>query len=298
MTDTTTDTVQQLYRPGVLHRIDPIQNPAPLVFDIPRSGRDYPNDFRSPAGFHEVKSSISMYVEELYNQAPEHGASWLFACFPNAYIDANRHERDIDPGLIDGTLEDPFEPTEKSQLGVGLIHRFCDLTCAPLQQEPLTVADLRRRLEEFYWPYHHELAAIIRDMREKTGVAFHVSCHSMASVARTVSHDAGTPRSDFDIGDGRGVTCGQGFVDTVMTFLKGFGYDVTYNKHFAGAESIHKHSDPANGVQSLQIETRRGLYMDEATYEKRPDFETIRGHLGQLAAHLADYARQNSRREE
>ncbi|MEE8305309.1 MAG: N-formylglutamate amidohydrolase [Candidatus Tectomicrobia bacterium] len=295
MIGTTTDRVKQIYKPGVLHRMDPLRNSAPLVFDIPRSGRDYPNDFRSPAGFNEVKSSISMYVEELYNQVPEHGAVWLFACFPNAFIDTNRHERDIDPELIDGKLEEPFEPTEKSKLGVGLIHRFCDLTGAPLQQEPLTVADLRQRLDGFYWPYHHELAAITRDMREQTGVAFHCSCHSMASVARPVSHDAGQLRSDFDIGDGHGRTCDRAFVDTVMNVLSGFGYEVPYNKHFAGAECIHKHSDPANGVQSLQIETRRGLYMNETTYEKGSDFETVRGHLGQLAAHLADYAQQNTR---
>jgi hypothetical protein len=123
-----TDIAKHLYRPGILYRIDPSHNPAPLVFDIPRSGREYPNDFRSPAAFNEVKSSISMYVEELYNQAPKNGACWLFACFPNAYIDANRHARDIDPALIDGELETPFEPTEKSKFGVGLIHRVCDLT--------------------------------------------------------------------------------------------------------------------------------------------------------------------------
>ena len=200
MSDIAKEIVRHSYRPGVLHRINPLRNQAPLVFDIPRSGRDYPNDFRSPARFNELKSSISMYVEELYNQAPEYGATWLFACFPNAYIDANRHEYDIDPELIDGELEEPFEPSEKSRHGVGLIHRRCDLTGAPLQQAPLSIADLRRRLHQFYWPYHHELAAILRDMREWAGVAYHVSCHSMASVARPVSHDAGLPRSDFDIG--------------------------------------------------------------------------------------------------
>jgi len=189
----------------------------------------------------------------------------------------------------------PASPTEKSKLGVGLIHRFCDLTGAPLQREPLTVADLRRRLDGFYWPYHNELATILGRMREKAGVAFHVSCHSMASVARPVSRDAGEPRSDFDIGDGHGVTSGRAFVDTVFEFLSDLGYDVTINRHFAGAESIHKHGDPPRGVHSLQIETRRGLYMNETSYEKRSDFETMRGHLGQLTAHLARYARQNSR---
>lgn len=286
----------QTYRPGVFHRVDPVQDPAPLVFDIPRSGRDYPNDFRSPAGFNEVKSSISMYVEELFNRAPEHGATWLYACFPNAYIDANRHENDIDPALVDGAPNEPFAPTEKSEFGVGLIHSVCDATKAPLQQTPLSVADVRGRLDGYYWPYHNELAAILTGMRARSGFAYHVSCHSMASVARTVSKDAGTPRSDFDIGDRHGETCSRDFVDTVQAFLNGLGYDVTVNKHFAGAECIRKHGDPAGGVHSLQIETRRGLYMDEETYEKLPGFETVRGHLSQLATHLAEFARSNSSR--
>ncbi|MDD9903157.1 MAG: N-formylglutamate amidohydrolase [Rhodospirillaceae bacterium] len=286
MSDTT-----EHYRPGVLHRIAPAGDGAPLVFDIPRSGHDYPNDFRSPAGFNEVKSSISMYVNELFDQAPMHGATWLYACFPNAYIDANRHESDIDPALIDGTLDTTFEPTEKSEFGVGLIHRVCDGTGAPLQQLPISTRDLRRRLEEFYWPYHNELSSTLQDMRARSGCAFHVSCHSMASIARGVSKDAGAPRSDFDIGDRHSTTCEQEFVDTVREFLSGLGYDVTVNKHFAGAECIRKHTDMANGIQSLQIETRRGLYMDEETYEKRPEFETVRAHLGQLAAHLANFSR-------
>ncbi len=291
-----TETAQH-YRPGVLHRIAPARDAAPLVFDIPRSGREFPNDFRSPAGFDEVKSSISMYVEALFSQAPDHGATWLFACFPNAYIDANRHENDIDPSLIDGGFDTPFAPTDKSDLGVGLIHSVSDRTKAPLQQLPISVADLRRRLDEFYWPYHNELSAILQTMRERAGLAYHVSCHSMASIARAVSKDAGAPRSDFDIGDRHGETCDREFVDTVQKFLAGLGYDVTINKHFAGAESIHKHGNPAGGIQSLQIETRRGLYMNEETYEKRAEFDKIRDHLTQLAAHLSGFAKDKARHD-
>lgn len=278
------------YRPGVLHRMTPAGRSAPLVFDIPRSGRDFPNDFRSPAGYNEVKSSISMYVEELFSRAPEHGATWLYACFPNAYIDANRHERDIDPALVAGEPAEPFEPTEKSELGVGLIHRVCDGTGSPLQQTPLSVADVERRLHGYYWPYHNELTSIIEGLREQHARVLHVSCHSMASVARSVSKDVGQPRSDFDIGDRNGSTCDRDFVDAVRSFLAGLGYDVSVNRHFPGAESIRKHANPAAGIHSLQIETRRGLYMDEATYEKGPQFDTVREHLGALAAHLAAFA--------
>ena len=39
---TGSEDVHEIYRPGVLHRMSPVGNGAPLVFDIPRSGSDYP----------------------------------------------------------------------------------------------------------------------------------------------------------------------------------------------------------------------------------------------------------------
>ena len=80
------------------------------------------NDFRSPEGFIKFKRSISMHVQEHYNQALEHSAIWLFECFPKACIDATRHECDIAPELVDGELEEPIAPAEKSWHGAGLLH--------------------------------------------------------------------------------------------------------------------------------------------------------------------------------
>jgi len=143
---------RETYVPGVLRRREPEGAGAPLVFDIPRSGAEYPRDFRSPAPFDDVKSSISMYLETLFEAAPAHGAGWIFACIPNAYIDANRHESDIDPSLIEDAEPGEFQPTKKSELGVGLIHRVTGAGGVPLQHTPISRADLGRRLNEFYWP--------------------------------------------------------------------------------------------------------------------------------------------------
>ena len=132
---------------------------------------------------------------------------------------------------------------------------------------------------------------MIRARRDAHGIAYHVSCHSMAYVARKVSVDAGAPRSDFDIGEGYGKICDLAFVAAAVECLSGLCFNVTVNKHFAGAESIHKHDDPANGIHSLQIETKRGLYVDEVTYAKRPEFEKVQSGLGTLCRHLSDFAR-------
>ncbi len=280
--------------PGVYIRRDPVAKPAPLIFDIPRSGTWYPCDFMPAASFELVHCSVSMYVEELYQRVVDAGATWLFALFPNAYIDANRGELDIDPDLIDGQWPGTLEPTTKSQLGIGLIHSAAGRDRIPLYDRKLSVADVRNRIENYYWPYHRELARVLAGMREKAGVAYHVSCHSMAAIGGASSLDHGAPRSDFDIGDREGTTCEPEFTELVCSTLRGFGYRVTNNVHYAGAESVRKHSAPDKGVHSLQIEINRGLYMNEAMFTRNDGFVKIQNDLGRLSEVLADYARMRS----
>ena len=286
-----TSKIDEIYRPGVLHRRTPADNAAPLVFDIPRSGSDYPREFQSPAPFDAVRRSVSMYVEDLYAGAPENGATWLYALFPNTYIDANRHELDVDPAWLDGEWPEPLEPSDKALRGMGLIPRVCGKGDVGLQDAPITAADLRHRLDRYYWPYHNELASILAGFRDQHGIAFHVSCHSMSSVGGQATADPGRKRSEFDIGTRNGSTTAAGFADAVVDCLKGFGYDVTRDEHFIGAESVRKHGNPDNGVHSLQIEINRSIYMDEDSYRRGAKFAEIQGHLSQLAGRLADFAR-------
>ena len=283
--------IDETHRPGVLLRRTPGKNAAPLVFDIPRSGSDYPREFQSPAPFDAVRRSVSMYVEELYRHVPEHGATWLFALFPNVYIDANRHELDVDPAWLEGDWEVPPEPSDKALRGMGLIPRVCGKGDVVLQDLPITAADLQHRLDNYYWPYHNELTGILAAFRERYGSAFHVSCHSMSSIGGKAVADPGRVRSDFDIGTRNGTTTAPEFANAVIECLKGFGYHVTQDEHFIGAESVRKHGNPDNGIHSVQIEINRSIYMDEDKYRRGGRFTEIQGHLSQLARHLAEFAR-------
>ena len=284
--------IDETFRQGVLHRRGPSGSGVPLVFDIPRSGSDYPREFQSPAPFDAVRRSVSMYVEELYANAPDHGATWLYALFPNTYIDANRHELDVDPAWFEGEWSEPLEPSDKSLRGMGLIPRVCGKGDVVLQDLPIAAADLRHRLDNYYWPYHNELTGILEAFREHRGAAFHVSCHSMSSIGGKAVADAGRKRSDFDIGTRNGTTTAPAFADAVIECLKGFGYDVTRDEHFIGAESVRKHGNPDGGIHSLQIEINRSIYMDEDSYRRGDRFTEIQGHLSQLAGQLADFVRE------
>lgn len=285
----------ETYIPGILQCRTPSENAVPLVFDIPRSGSDYPREFQSPATFDAVRRLVSMYVEDLYKLAPDAGATWLYALFANAYIDANRHELDLDPEWVSGDWHEPFQPSDKSLRGMGLIPRVCGKGDIALRTEPISADDLKHRLDGYYWPYHNLLSNILAGFISRHGVAFHVSCHSMSAFGGFAVADPGRERSDFDIGTRGGETCDASFSDEVVSFLKDKGYDATLNEHFPGAESVRKHGDPANNVQSLQIEINRSIYMDEDSYRRGHRFEIIQKDLGDLATHLAAFARDKSK---
>ncbi len=74
--------IQETYLLGVLLRPEARDAGAPLVFDIPRSGAEYFREFQSPAPFDDVKSSISMYLETLFDEAPEHRRGLDIRLFP------------------------------------------------------------------------------------------------------------------------------------------------------------------------------------------------------------------------
>jgi N-formylglutamate amidohydrolase len=78
--------------------------------------------------------------------------------------------------------------------------------------------------------------------------------------------------------------------------MERLGYEVTVNRHYAGAESVRKHADPANGYHSLQIELNRSLYMNEELFTKGAGFEKLSDHLGQLAQEIAGYSLDRSRK--
>jgi N-formylglutamate deformylase len=285
---------KETYMPGVLQCRTPTEKSAPLVFDIPRSGSDYPREFQSPANFDAVRRSVSMYVEDLYSLAPDAGATWLYALFPNVYIDANRHELDLDPEWVSGDWPEPFQTSDKSIRGMGLIPWVCGKGDVALQEEPISADDLKHRLDNYYWPYHNLLRDILAGFKSRDGIAFHISCHSMSSVGGFAVPDPGRKRSDFDIGTRGGETCEASFSDAVVSFLKDKGYDATLNEHFPGAESVHKHGDPANNIHSLQIEINRSIYMNEDTYRRGERFDTIQKDLGDLAKHMAAFAQEKA----
>jgi N-formylglutamate amidohydrolase len=96
----------------------------PIVIDSPHSGTQYPPDFGYSAPFELLRRGEDLYVDRLYESAPDHGATFIAAQFPRAYIDPNRLLADIDEALLEAPWPGEVATGPKTKLGIGLIWRM------------------------------------------------------------------------------------------------------------------------------------------------------------------------------
>ena len=276
--------------PEVFYRYDPTVPPVPVVIDVSRSGRLYPIDFRSPVPFSALHDNVSMYVEEIWKDAPRYGATMLQALFPNTYIDANRHELDIDPELIDGEWPVPLEPTV-SKSGLGLLKTLSRYG-ERMQERKLTVAEVTARLDRYYRPYHRELASIIERAQSAHGFFYQLTCHCMSAVGAPTHADAGKERMDFCLGNLRGASSSSDFIEFIAEVIRAQGYTCSVNTPYTGGELNRRYGKPDGSAESVMVEINKKRFIDVASFKKNEGFDAIQAVAGAVLQAVTRRARE------
>jgi N-formylglutamate deformylase len=277
------------HEPGVFVRHSPKADPVPVVFDSPHSGTDYPPDFGYACPMKLLRHAEDAHVDTLFGAAPAAGATLIAALFPRSYIDVNRAVEDIDQQLLEQPWPGPVATSDKARVGMGLVRRVCKPGLA-MYDRKLSVAEVRRRIDDYYLPYHGAVAAALEEARTRFGTAWHVNCHSMPSSGGTRGPANSWERADFVLGDRDGTTCAVGFRRMIQGTLERMGYDVRINDPYKGVELVRRFGHPRKGCHSIQIEVNRRLYMNEDTLEKSPGFARLKRDLDQLVKAVAAYA--------
>jgi len=203
------------------------------------------------------------------------GATLLTENYPRCYIDLNREESDIDPEIVADQWQGALFPSEKSRKGLGLIRRYV-VPGVAVNAGPLTSDEIQKRIDEVYRPYHEALSDLVQAVHYVHGKVWHVDWHSMKSKGNAMTPDGeGTVRPDFVVSDNRGTTSGPDLVDRIVSTLRGTGYSVSINEPYAGGTIVRKFGKPDAGVHCVQIEINRGLYLDEAKVEIKPEAERL-----------------------
>jgi len=264
---------------------------APLLYDSPHSGRYYPSDFATKATRSELRLAEDAYVDELLSDAPDCGVYLLEANYSRCYIDVNREETDIDPGLLSERWPADLAPTEKSTRGLGLIRRWI-IPGVEVNARSLSVAEVRSRIETVYRPYRDALASLVEEIRSTHGFVWHINWHSMKAFGNVMTPDGpGAARPDFVVSDRNGRSAGQAFRSLVVDRLRRLGYVVALNDPYVGGSIIERTGNPARDIHSVQIEINRRLYLDELRVEKNESFAGLKANLTSFTRELAQLTR-------
>ena len=260
----------------------PLRGGVPVIFTSPHSGREYPADFIAAARLDPMglRRSEDSFVDELFHDAPAHGAPLLAATFPRAFCDPNREPWELDPGMFAETLPSWVNTASaRVSAGLGTIARIV-ASGESIYREKLAFAEAERRVRDFWQPYHDCLAALIAETHERHGACLLIDCHSMpayGAVGRGV---------DFVLGDAFATTCAPKITRLVEDVLSSLGYKVRRNDPYSGGFITRHYGRPRDNVHALQIEIARPLYMNEARIEHGPRFDAVREDIRTLITTL------------
>jgi len=90
------------------------------------------------------------------------------------------------------------------------------------QSGPLSVADVRHRIDLVYKPYHEALIRLLDEIRAERGFVWHLNWHSMKSVGNAMTPD-GAERADFVVSDVRSRSADPRVTELVVENAAGLG---------------------------------------------------------------------------
>ncbi len=262
-----------------------ILEPAALtslaVFNAPHSGRSYPDSFIASSRLDSItlRRSEDVFVDKLFECCVESGAPLMRAHFPRAYLDVNREPYELDPRMFDGRLPS-FANTRSIRVagGLGTIARIVGES-QEIYANRLPVAEAIQRIDAIYKPYHRALRQLLSRTQRQSGAALLIDCHSMPSASLA---QESLPKADIVIGDRFGTSCAPAVTAQLEAAFRAEGLLVLRNKPYAGGFITEHYGTPASGLQAVQIEINRSLYVDENSLQPSSEFKHLANAIGRV----------------
>ena len=221
----------------------------PLLISIPHVGTEIPADIAgtmTPVAFRT--DDCDWHLDRLYAFAKRMGASILMPTYARYVIDLNRPP--------DGANLYPGQDT------TGL------LPVDTFDKEPLYLeghlpdeAEVARRRDAYWVPYHDALAGELAALKARHGKVLLWEAHSIRShVPRFF--DGRLP--DFNFGTSNGASAVAGLGEELAAVVERHGgYSAVANGRFKGGYITRHYGQPSQGVHAVQLELSQITYMQE-----------------------------------
>jgi N-formylglutamate deformylase len=233
-----------------LHRGD-----APLLVSLPHAGQSIPEALqpRFVERALEVEDT-DWHLDRLYDFARELGASVLVPRDSRFVIDLNRPPEDAP--MYPGVNNTGLVPT-----------RF--FTGEPLYRagEEPDAAEVARRIEAHWRPYHDALSGELARLRARHGHAMLFDGHSIKSQLPWL-FEGRLP--DLNLGTASGTSCAPSLRDTLGTVLAAQDrYTHVVDGRFKGGHITRHYGRPLDGIHAVQLEMCWSTYIDDEAEPRR-----------------------------
>ncbi len=251
----------------------------PLLVSMPHVGTDIPDEVlaaMTPAA--TGRQDTDWHLVRLYEFLGEMGASVLSARWSRYVIDLNRppENTNLYPGQ-DTTGLCPVDTFHREPLY--------------LEGRAPDEAEVQRRLQAYWKPYHDQLRAELDRLLALHGRVVLWDAHSIAShVPRFF--EGKLPDLNFGTADGK--SCADGLSAAIVSrALAQERYSIAVNGRFKGGHITRFYGEPAKGVHAIQLEMCQSTYMDEETpYGYRADLGAqVQQPLRDMMQAAADWVR-------
>lgn len=227
------------------------QGSGALLISVPHSGTWLPDDIEAQLTDQATQlPDTDWFVPKLYDFADKLGASVLIANASRYVVDLNRPPNN--------------EVLYPGQQGTGLFpHKLFDGT--PLYQSGigLPVAEMKKRVELYWRPYHDKLASELERIKQQYGYALLYDAHSIMPVVPML-FEGRLP--DLNLGTAKGESCNKVISDRLNEQLNSQQHFTHVSDgRFVGGYITRHYGNPAKNVHAVQMELAQSTYMDTQT---------------------------------
>ena len=161
-------------------------------------------------------------------------------------------------------------------------------TCAGNPLRELSAARRAELLDRYYWPHHRRLDEAAAERLARFGRCVILDAHSFPT-GQLPTQVAFSAPLEIGIGTQPGHTSPE-LRALAEDFFRAHGFTVGVDIPFSGAIVPNRFFGKEPRVQSVMIEVRRDLYMDQGTCERHDGFARIQAVLTEFRAELARFA--------
>ncbi|WP_343814408.1 N-formylglutamate deformylase [Colwellia asteriadis] len=215
------------------------------------------------------------YMDKLYDFALELGISIIKPKYSRYVIDLNRDISGVN--LYPGANSTELCPTTAF-----------DNSPLYLPQQTPSEAEISRRIEQYWQPYHQAIATTLAEMKQEFGKVVLLDAHSILShVPRFFEGQL----PDFNFGNADGKSCSDDLIEKIQQ-LDLSPYTSVVNGRFKGGYITRAYGDPANNIHAIQLELSQHTYMDEPSDHYNEEKATqVKLKLASFVKCLANFAK-------